>query len=98
MIGHNCKIANNYTNFLYHVFFLKQPPSHTKQAHGDNLELYDNVEHGMIGTEYEKADTNTKMELVVDACKEANAWEFIQTLTDGLDTEVGELGLLLSGG
>ena len=35
---------------------------------------------------------------VVAAAKAANAWEFIQELDDGLDTMVGENGVLLSGG
>lgn len=35
---------------------------------------------------------------VVDAAKKANAWEFIQTFPDALDTEVGDRGIQLSGG
>lgn len=60
--------------------------------------IYENIEYGLIGTEYENADADTKMGLIVNACKEANAWDFIQTLTNGLDTKVGERGFLLSGG
>ena len=37
-------------------------------------------------------------EEVIQACKRANAWEFIQTLPQGLDTPVGEGGSSLSGG
>ena len=35
---------------------------------------------------------------VIDAAKAANAWDFIQELDHGLDTMVGENGVLLSGG
>lgn len=42
-------------------------------------------------------------EEIIEACKKAHAWEFIQTLQDkhgnkGLDTQVGERGVKLSGG
>jgi subfamily B ATP-binding cassette protein MsbA len=35
---------------------------------------------------------------IIDAAKQAFAWEFIQQLPKGLDTVVGEKGVLLSGG
>ena len=37
-------------------------------------------------------------EAIVAAAKAANAWEFIETMDDGLDAMVGERGLNLSGG
>ncbi len=37
-------------------------------------------------------------EEIIDAAKAANAWEFIQDKPEGLDTMIGERGLLLSGG
>ncbi len=37
-------------------------------------------------------------EAIIQAAKSAHAWEFIESLPDGLDTQVGEKGLLLSGG
>lgn len=42
--------------------------------------------------------SDSSNEAVVDAAKAANAWEFIQELDNGLDTMVGENGVLLSGG
>ena len=35
---------------------------------------------------------------IIEACKMANAWDFIQKLPNGLDTNVGESGSMLSGG
>jgi ATP-binding cassette, subfamily B, bacterial MsbA len=35
---------------------------------------------------------------VVDAAKNANAWEFIERMDNGLDTMIGERGVTLSGG
>ena len=35
---------------------------------------------------------------LIEACKKANIWEFINSLPDGLDTKVGPRGLKLSGG
>ncbi|KAF5101679.1 hypothetical protein D0Z00_000753 [Geotrichum galactomycetum] len=60
--------------------------------------IYKNIAYGLIGTPYENADEATKNEMIRQACEEANAWEFIENLTDGLNTEVGERGFLLSGG
>lgn len=60
--------------------------------------IYENIAFGLIGTPFENAAEEEKRELIINACREANAWDFIQTLTAGLDTEVGERGFLLSGG
>lgn len=35
---------------------------------------------------------------IIEAAKQANAWDFIQRFPDGLDTMVGERGIKLSGG
>lgn len=48
-----------------------------------------NIAYGLNGVS-EKA--------IVDAAKAANAWEFIKTMGDGLDTIIGEKGIKLSGG
>lgn len=37
-------------------------------------------------------------EKVIEALKKANAWSFVSTLKDTIDTEVGERGIRLSGG
>lgn len=45
---------------------------------------------------YGKAGANEAE--IIDAAKKANAWEFIQSFPEGLDTLVGERGVKLSGG
>ncbi len=41
---------------------------------------------------------NATEEEIIDAAKQANAWEFIQTFPEGLETAVGDRGVQLSGG
>jgi len=60
--------------------------------------IYENVCYGLVGSKYENVTEKVKRELVEKACKDANAWEFISQMSNGLDTEVGERGLSLSGG
>ncbi len=51
--------------------------------------IYDNIRYGK--PEASEAE-------IVEACKMANAWDFIQKLPKGLQSEVGEGGGFLSGG
>ncbi|KAK9367521.1 P-loop containing nucleoside triphosphate hydrolase protein [Lipomyces kononenkoae] len=60
--------------------------------------VYENVAYGLIGTKYENAPEDEKRRLIIEACEQANAWDFIQTLPEGLETNVGERGFLMSGG
>ncbi|KAK9383188.1 P-loop containing nucleoside triphosphate hydrolase protein [Kockiozyma suomiensis] len=60
--------------------------------------IYENIAHGLIGSPYENASDDVKRKLIIEACETANAWSFIQTLPEGLDTNVGERGFLMSGG
>ena len=55
-----------------------------------NDSIYHNIAYGKEGKV-------TKNEVMI-AAKDANAWEFIQKLPHGLDTDVGQNGLSLSGG
>ena len=57
-----------------------------------------NVEHGLVGTPYENASPEEKLQLVREACIKANADGFISKLPLGYETVVGERGFLLSGG
>ncbi|KAF9892618.1 hypothetical protein FE257_001020 [Aspergillus nanangensis] len=63
-----------------------------------NDSIYKNVSLGLIGSKWENEAEALKMELVVAACKEAYADEFIQRMPLGYDTIVGEGGMTLSGG
>ncbi|KAK0644568.1 P-loop containing nucleoside triphosphate hydrolase protein [Cercophora newfieldiana] len=63
-----------------------------------NDTIYRNVEFGLIGTQWEDADAETKRDLVKQACKEAYADEFISRLPEGYSTSVGDSGIKLSGG
>jgi len=50
-----------------------------------------NIAYGVLGEDVTNEDIN-------EACRRANAWEFIDKLENGLDTNIGEGGILLSGG
>jgi ABC-type multidrug transport system fused ATPase/permease subunit len=41
---------------------------------------------------------NATHEEIIDAAKQANAWDFIQSFPEGLETAVGDRGIQLSGG
>lgn len=60
--------------------------------------VYENIQHGLVGTEHEHADPQKQRELIEEAAKQANAHEFISSLPDGYQTNVGQKGSLLSGG
>ncbi|USW56715.1 Putative Type 1 protein exporter [Septoria linicola] len=63
-----------------------------------NDTIHNNVVQGLTGTQMEFADHETKRRLVTEACKAANAVEFIEKLPEKYDTNVGERATLLSGG
>ena len=55
-----------------------------------NDTVRNNIAYGVAGT--------IEDEKIIEAARQAYAWEFIENLPDGLDTMVGERGVLLSGG
>lgn len=52
--------------------------------------IRDNIAHGMVGT--------VRQEALEDAARQADILDFIQSLPQGFDTDVGENGAKLSGG
>ncbi|KXN72414.1 P-loop containing nucleoside triphosphate hydrolase protein [Conidiobolus coronatus NRRL 28638] len=60
--------------------------------------IFTNVAAGLIGTPLEFADIEKQKEAIIEACKMANAHDFIAALPKQYDTDVGERGFLLSGG
>ncbi|KAI1846849.1 hypothetical protein JX266_007070 [Neoarthrinium moseri] len=63
-----------------------------------NDTIFNNVAHGLIGSRFENESDERKKELVIEACKESFADEFIDRLPDGYNTMVGDSGTKLSGG
>ncbi|KAL6913402.1 hypothetical protein FSHL1_011078 [Fusarium sambucinum] len=60
--------------------------------------VFDNIKHGLVGTEWENASTDEQMRRIEDAAKMAFAHNFIMELPDGYNTQIGQRGGLLSGG
>ncbi|CAG8737867.1 278_t:CDS:2, partial [Racocetra fulgida] len=60
--------------------------------------IAENVSYGLIGSIYESLPDNEKREMIENACKMANAHDFIMNLPEKYETMVGERGILLSGG
>ncbi|KAK2728208.1 ABC multidrug transporter mdr1 [Colletotrichum kahawae] len=59
--------------------------------------IFENICAGLKGTHHENSDRDKKRQLVIEAAQKSNAYDFISTLPDGLDTLVGEGGSHLSG-
>jgi ATP-binding cassette, subfamily B, bacterial MsbA len=55
-----------------------------------NDTVFNNIAYGAL--------RNSTEEQVIDAAKAAHAWEFIQNLPEGLNSEIGDRGVRLSGG
>ncbi|KAL2213871.1 multidrug resistance protein MDR [Sarocladium strictum] len=58
----------------------------------------DNISRGLIGTSAESLSEEGKAKLVIQAAKDAGAYDFISSLPDGFNTVLREGGKSLSGG
>ncbi|KAJ4406560.1 hypothetical protein N0V91_004502 [Didymella pomorum] len=60
--------------------------------------VFNNVALGLTGTKWESSSRKLKERLVIKACKEAYAHDFICLLPEGYHTPMGDRGLHFSGG
>ncbi|KAH8910099.1 P-loop containing nucleoside triphosphate hydrolase protein [Coniochaeta sp. PMI_546] len=60
--------------------------------------IFENIRHGLIGTKWEHESPEKLEELIHEAARKANAHDFVTSLPEGYQTNVGERGFLLSGG
>ncbi|UKZ85891.1 uncharacterized protein TrAFT101_001735 [Trichoderma asperellum] len=60
--------------------------------------IFENIRYGLVGTEHENESEEKQRELVIAAAKKSNAHDFVNTLPEGYETNVGDRGFLLSGG
>ncbi|KAF0453393.1 P-loop containing nucleoside triphosphate hydrolase protein [Gigaspora margarita] len=89
--GHNIK-SLNLIWLRRQIGFVNQEPVLFKTT------IAENVSYGLIGSIYENLPNNEKREMIENACKKANAHDFIMKFPDKYETMVGERGTLLSGG
>ncbi|MEC8757223.1 MAG: ABC transporter ATP-binding protein, partial [Bacteroidota bacterium] len=58
----------------------------------DPILLHDTIRQNLtLGKPFEE-------KIIIECCRQADAWDFIQDSSDGLDTVIGDRGLQLSGG
>ncbi|KAF1930188.1 MDR efflux pump ABC3 [Didymella exigua CBS 183.55] len=60
--------------------------------------IFNNVAFGLTGTKWESSSRKLREQLVIQACKEAYAHDFICLLPEGYHTPMGDRGLHFSGG
>ncbi|NOU52489.1 ABC transporter ATP-binding protein [Pseudoalteromonas sp. JBTF-M23] len=87
LVGDNVLDEQGFINLRQQTAYVEQEPLFM------SLSILDNLLPEAMGTPSEQ-----QMQKVVQACKQANAHDFIMTLPDGYNTHMGDRGNLLSGG
>ncbi|RMZ83543.1 hypothetical protein DV738_g1088, partial [Chaetothyriales sp. CBS 135597] len=84
----------NLNEYRSHIALVSQEPTLYQGTIRENILL------GLPNTDGEisKENSNTYEERIIQACKEANIYDFIMSLPDGFSTPVGSKAALLSGG
>ncbi|KAG6306964.1 hypothetical protein E4U45_005993 [Claviceps purpurea] len=60
--------------------------------------VFDNIRHGLVGTEWQDAPMDVQLAKVQEAARLAFAHDFITELPEGYETQIGQRGGLFSGG
>ena len=89
--GHDISTLN--LRWLRHqVSLVQQEPVLFSQT------ITENIRNGLIGSSFEHESEDEQMKRIIRAAKMANAHDFVSSLPEGYNTNVGERGFLLSGG
>ncbi|ODV91077.1 hypothetical protein CANCADRAFT_2792 [Tortispora caseinolytica NRRL Y-17796] len=70
----------------------------TQDSNLFSCSIYDNIALGFKGTKAQSISQDEKLKMVTEAAEIADVLDFINSLPDGFDTEIGERGFKLSGG
>ena len=84
-----------------HIGLVSQEPTLFAGTIRDNLLFGIHDEYVQLSSSLRDADPAAVKKFddrIIEACRQAHAWDFIEKFTDGLDTVVGERGVRLSGG
>lgn len=58
--------------------------------------IYENIAQGFDNTPYAEQTASVKLQMITKACHNAHAWGFILSMKNGLESQVGERGCLLT--
>lgn len=92
-------VTKNYKEWLSHIGYIPQSIFMLDDTIRENVVFgAENISHGSVGGGNSSDEKLTQDDLVWLALEEAQLADFVRSLPDGLDTEIGERGVRLSGG